>query len=109
MISEPGFAGLGNGCLQDILFNARIHPRRRVASLQPDEERALYDAMRDTLQRMVDGGGRDIERDLYGKPGGYLCQLNGRSNGTPCRRCGTHIEKIQYLGGASYFCPQCQR
>jgi formamidopyrimidine-DNA glycosylase len=23
--------------------------------------------------------------------------------------CGTKIEKIQYLGGACYFCPRCQQ
>jgi len=25
-----------------------------------------------------------------------------------CIKCGSSIEKIQYLGGASYFCPKCQ-
>ena len=25
-----------------------------------------------------------------------------------CPECGTQVEKIQYLGGACYFCPDCQ-
>jgi formamidopyrimidine-DNA glycosylase len=28
--------------------------------------------------------------------------------GNPCPACGSKIEKIQYLGGACYFCPHCQ-
>lgn len=28
--------------------------------------------------------------------------------GQPCPTCGTPVEKIQYLGGACYFCPRCQ-
>ncbi|MBM3501476.1 MAG: endonuclease VIII, partial [Armatimonadetes bacterium] len=26
----------------------------------------------------------------------------------PCPECATPIEKISFLGGACYFCPQCQ-
>jgi hypothetical protein len=50
----------------------------------------------------------DEERDLYDRPGGYSRILNAKAKGEPCPVCGTTIEKIQYLGGASYFCPKCQ-
>jgi formamidopyrimidine-DNA glycosylase len=108
MISKPGVWGVGNGCLQDILFHAHIHPKRRALDLSPAERRALYDATRETLQQMVALGGRDGEIDLYGQPGGYRRILSSETAGKPCPECGTPIEKIQYLGGASYFCPKCQ-
>ncbi|OGO06295.1 MAG: hypothetical protein A2Y73_00820 [Chloroflexi bacterium RBG_13_56_8] len=108
MISEPGIAGVGNGYLQDILFRAKIHPRRRVTDLSQAERRALYDATRETLMQAIELGGRDTERDLYDRPGRYEKILDSSSKGKPCPRCGTEIEKIQYLGGASYFCPGCQ-
>ena len=109
LISEPGVWGMGNGCLQDILFHARLHPRRRAVETTETERRALYDAIRSTLQKMVDLGGRDSEIDLYGHPGGYQRILDSRSAGQPCPECGTTIEKIQYLGGACYLCPTCQK
>ena len=57
---------------------------------------------------MVAQGGRDGEIDLFGQPGGYRRILSSETAGKPCPECETPIEKIQYLGGASYFCPKCQ-
>jgi formamidopyrimidine-DNA glycosylase len=108
IISKPGILGVGNGYLQDILFRAKIHPRRRMVNTAEDERQALYQAIRETLQQAVDLGGRDTERDLYDRPGGYRRILDSRSVGQPCPECGTPIEKIQYLGGAAYFCLGCQ-
>ena len=99
---------MGNGCLQDILFRARLHPRRKVVDIADDEQRALYDAIKRTLNQMIDLGGRSSEVDLYGNKGGYVRILDSKTKGTPCPECGTTIEKIQYLGGACYFCPTCQ-
>ena len=31
------------------------------------------------------------------------------SVGQPCTACGTTIEKASYLGGAVYYCPNCQK
>jgi formamidopyrimidine-DNA glycosylase len=101
--------GVGNGCLQDILWNARLHPRRPVAGLSEAEKRALYDSTCSVLQEMTALGGRSSKRDLYNNPGGYQAILSAASSGAPCPRCGSSIEKIQYLGGASYFCPDCQK
>ena len=108
MISEPGVLGVGNGCLQDILWHARIHPRRRAADLSRAEQRRLYAATRESLREMVEGGGRDSDRDLYGCPGGYTRILHSKVVGQPCPRCSAPIEKASYLGGAVYSCPKCQ-
>jgi len=109
MISEPGVWGVGNGYLQDILFRARIHPRRRAAQLSLHERRALYHATRDTLHMATAQNGRDSERDLFNTPGSYARILDSDKVGKPCPQCGEAIEKISLLGGASYYCPQCQK
>jgi formamidopyrimidine-DNA glycosylase len=108
MTSQPGIWGVGNGCLQDILFNTRLHPRQRMRELTAEQERSLYTATRQTLQQMADCNGRDSERDLFNRPGDYPRLLDSKKVGTPCPRCASPIEKISYLGGACYFCPQCQ-
>ena len=108
IISEPGVWGVGNGYLQDILFRAKIHPRRRASDIVEEERRALHKAIRETLKQAVDLGGRDTERDLYNRRGGYRRIMDSKSVGKPCPECGTPVEKIQYLGGACYLCPSCQ-
>ena len=108
MISGPSTPGIGNGYLQDILFKAKIHPKRIVADVSDSEARDLYEAIRETMQQAIELGGKDEERNLYNERGGYSRILNSRAKGNPCPVCGTLIEKIQYLGGASYFCPSCQ-
>lgn len=108
MISKPGVWGVGNGCLQDILFRARLHPRHPAAALTAAQRRGLYDSIRATLQQAVNLGGRDSEADLYGCAGGYARLLDSSKAGQPCIHCVSPIEKDQYLGGAVYFCPRCQ-
>ncbi|MBI3923263.1 MAG: hypothetical protein HY318_17715 [Armatimonadetes bacterium] len=108
MISKPGVLGVGNGCLQDILWRAKVHPRRRAVDLTKAEQRRLYAALRESLQKMVEGGGRDSDYDLYDHPGGYRRVLHSKVVGQPCSRCSAPIEKASYLGGAVYFCPKCQ-
>ena len=108
LITDPGVWGIGNGCLQDILFCARIHPRRRAAEINPAEQHTLYAAIQDTLTEMVDLGGRDSERDLHDRPGRYTRIMDSKTAGQRCPTCGTPIAKIQYLGGSCYLCPTCQ-
>ena len=109
VITDPGVWGVGNGYLQDILFRAKIHPRKRSIDITETEKRALYKAIRTTLKQAAESGGRDTERDLYNNPGRYQRILDSKKVDQPCPECGTPIEKIQYLGGASYFCPDCQK
>ena len=88
---------------------AKIHPKRLVADIDDIEEsRKLYDAIKETMEQAIELGGRYDERDLYNNPGRYIRILDSKTRGKPCPECGTPIEKIQYLGGASYFCSSCQ-
>jgi formamidopyrimidine-DNA glycosylase len=101
--------GLGNGILQDILYNARIHPKRKVATLTDIEKDALFSSIKSTLQEITTHGGRDTEKGLFGKPGGYRTRLSKNTVGQPCPLCGGMIIKQPYLGGSIYFCDGCQR
>jgi len=100
--------GLGNAIAQDILFNAALLPRRSLSELSGGQRRDLYAAILDTLQAIAAQGGRDDETDLFGCPGGYVRLMDTRAVGRPCPRCGGAVQKIQYLGGACYFCAGCQ-
>ena len=105
MATEQRIPGLGNGVLQDILFKSRIHPKRRLATLGDAELGRMYSSVKSTLRDMADRGGRDTEKDLLGKPGGYKTLLSKNTFAEPCPGCGGAIVKEAYLGGAVYYCP----
>lgn len=109
LASEQRIPGLGNGVLQDILFGAEISPKRKIFSLTDAEKAVLFRSVKETLQAMTDGGGRDTETDFFGRRGGYRCLLSKNTFGLPCPRCGGEIRKESYMGGTVYYCPECQR
>jgi len=109
LATEQRIPGLGNGVLQDILYNAGIHPKRKVATLTAAEREALYHSVKSTLKEMTEQGGRDTTRDLFGKPGGYKTKVSQNTVGKPCPVCGGMIIKQPYLGGSIYFCAGCQK
>jgi formamidopyrimidine-DNA glycosylase len=107
LTQEQIIPGLGNSIAQDILFRAGLHPKRLITELKRDERRVLFDTIGAVLNEVIACGGLYDEVDLYGKPGGYVRLMDKNSAGWPCRRCGTTIQKAQFLGGACSFCPQC--
>lgn len=108
LATEQRIPGLGNGVLQDILWQCRIHPKRKMGTLSQEGIEEMFQAVKQTLREMTLKGGRDTERDLFGCFGGYATIASKKTLGKPCPRCGAPIEKSSYLGGAVYFCPDCQ-
>lgn len=108
LATEQRIPGLGNGVLQDILWLARIHPKRKMNELSAAQVGAMFSAVKDGLRQMVDGGGRDTERDLFGELGSYRTVMSKNTVGTPCPACRNEIRKEAYMGGSVYYCPRCQ-
>jgi formamidopyrimidine-DNA glycosylase len=108
LATQQRIPGLGNGVLHDILWTARIHPKRKVGDLSEPEFNELFKAVKGVLAAMAEQGGRDTERDLFGQPGGYRTILSKNTLEQPCPRCNGAIRKEAYLGGAVYYCPGCQ-
>jgi len=108
LATEQRIPGLGNGVLQDILFHAGIHPKRKIKTLSEKELDGLFRSVKNTLAEMMRLGGRDTEKDLFGSAGGYRTLLSKNTVGKPCPVCGADIQKAAYLGGAVYWCSICQ-
>jgi formamidopyrimidine-DNA glycosylase len=110
LLNQKNIAGIGNVYIQDILFNAKIHPKRKIPSLKEAEIEALYNSIKSVLNKSVKLGGLAYEKDFYGNKGGY-----GKDQfkiaykpGQPCPICQTSIEKIKTGSTSSYICPNCQ-
>lgn len=109
LATEQRIPGLGNGVLQDVLFNANIHPKRKKSTLSDFEKSELFHSLKVTLNNMTDNGGRDTEKDLLGQNGRYKTILSKNTVNHPCPNCGNQVIKEAYLGGAIYYCPVCQK
>ena len=110
LLNQRFLGGLGNIYADEILFEARIHPKaRRIGA---NRATALYAAMLDVLRRAISLGGSSISDyvDARGRKGTFQRhhQAYGRA-GLPCPRCGTPIRKIVLAQRGTHFCPRCQR
>jgi len=108
LATEQRIPGLGNGVLQDILWNARVNPRKKLEALDNKEFTKLFKCVKSTLLAMREQGGRDTEKDLYGNKGGYKTILSANTLKDPCPACGSSIIREAYMGGNIYYCPVCQ-
>ena len=109
LATDQRIPGLGNGVLQDILWTAKIHPKRKMGELSNKEITTMFNDVKSVLRKMATQGGRDTERDLFGRPGGYKTVLSKNTVGKGCPVCRTKIKKEAYMGGSIYYCPKCQR
>ncbi|HEX8932275.1 MAG TPA: bifunctional DNA-formamidopyrimidine glycosylase/DNA-(apurinic or apyrimidinic site) lyase [Patescibacteria group bacterium] len=112
LMEQRKVAGIGNIYANDALYLAKIHPKRKAASLTDQEIKQLFIAVETVLQKGIKTGGaseRDYVNAIGGK-GSYQKYFQVyKKTGQPCRRCGTIIERITQGGRGTFFCPICQR
>lgn len=109
LATEQRFVGLGNGVLQNILWEAALHPKAKVSSLSSADLERLYHTIQSTLKEMIRQGGRDTETTLLGEKGRYET-LNTRFQAKKtCPRCKASFTKEAYMGGSIIYCPECQQ
>lgn len=108
LAAEQRFPGVGNGVAQDILFAAGLHPKRKISTFSGFEKDKLLICIKEVLHDMAAGGGRDTEKDLFNRKGGYKVLMSKDSVADGCPKCGGQIVKETYLGGSVYYCPSCQ-
>ncbi len=108
LLKQEHIAGIGNYYIQDILFQARLHPMRAALSLTVEEQQRLYDAIRDRFALALAQGGAWYENDLYDEPGRFREMLIGYKEGQPCPQCHTPIQKIKTGSTSGFVCPVCQ-
>jgi formamidopyrimidine-DNA glycosylase len=110
LLDQKNIAGIGNVYVQDILFNAKLHPKRKIPSLTAGELDALFNSIKLILRKSTEMGGLAYEKDFYGNKGGYgpkQFQIAYKP-GKPCPICQTPIQKIKTGSTSSFICPNCQ-
>jgi formamidopyrimidine-DNA glycosylase len=101
--------GLSNSLFQDIIYRAKLHPKRKASELNKGEKRSLFDAIRFVLKERIRLNGKDQFSDLYHKQGGYVPAMGSNMKNQKCPTCHTMIEELSLGGGKVFVCPSCQK
>lgn len=111
LLDQRCIAGIGNIYADEACHRARIHPKRRLGSLDAKERLALAKAIQTVLTESIAQRGTSAHTymDTEGIRGGFLSLLRvyGRT-GKPCRACKTPIEKFRLVQRGTHVCPACQ-
>jgi formamidopyrimidine-DNA glycosylase len=99
-------SGIGNAYADEILWDAKLHPKRRVGSLSPEELSRLYRSLRSVIATGLAEVERAMPAQLGEKPRAHL-KVRGRA-GTPCPRCGTTLMRRRKGLDDVDLCPTCQ-
>ena len=110
LLDQKNIAGIGNVYVQDMLFNAKIHPKRKIPTLTNTEIDALHKSIKSVLNESIELGGLTYEKNFYGNKGGYGAKQFkiAYKPGKPCPTCKTTILKIKTGSTSSFICPNCQ-
>lgn len=105
LMDQSLLAGIGNVYSDEILYQARLHPKTPIADLDDRTIDRLHRVMRRVLRTAVDkgAGAEDVERRV---PRTWL--LPHRRAGERCPRCGGRIAALKLQSRHAYFCPGCQ-
>jgi formamidopyrimidine-DNA glycosylase len=98
-------SAIGNAYADEILFEARIHPKTLVSQLDGSDLRRLHAAIRAVLA----WGIQEVERTgapIQKKVREHLRVRNRK--GEACPRCGATIRREGVRGHDVFFCPRCQ-
>jgi formamidopyrimidine-DNA glycosylase len=112
LLDQKVVSGIGNIYADEILYDARLHPRRKANTLSEGEWKDLYDAIRSNLAAGVEHRGTTVRlyRDVLDRPGEHQNYLRVfEKQGQPCPGCEGEVVREKVSGRPSHFCPECQR
>ena len=99
-------SGIGNAYADEILWDAMLHPKRRIGSLSQEEISRLYGSLRSVVANGLSQVEAAMPAELGKKPREHL-RVRGRA-GTPCPRCGAVIIRRRKGLDDVDLCPKCQ-
>ena len=113
LMDQKLIAGIGNIYADEILFDAKIHPKKLASSLNNEEVKVVYGSIRDILKLALQSRGTSTSdyRDAKGKKGSYgdIRKVYRRTGEACPYECGGKVERISIGGRGTHFCPSCQK
>ena len=105
--NQAFLAGVGNAYSDEILFEARLLPLRRRASLKPEEEQALFESIPAVLRRATEAILANPKYEESKQDRSFMSvHMKG---GKKCPRCGHVISQLGSNREPTNFCRGCQK
>lgn len=109
LMDQKFIAGIGNLYSDEILFYARVRPKRRVGEIAEKEMEEIFKGIKMILKKAIEYRGTGGSyRDIYGRIGNYIKFL-AVYHRARCPRCRTSIKTIKIGGRSGHYCPKCQK
>ncbi|MCF7925517.1 MAG: Fpg/Nei family DNA glycosylase [Candidatus Izimaplasma sp.] len=108
LLNQSYISGIGNYYIHDILFLAKLHPKRTIPSLTLHEKEQLYHAIQAELKNAYQQNGSFYEEDIFQQKGNFKADKVAYKEDELCK-CQHVIKKIKTGQTTSYFCPNCQK
>lgn len=111
LLDQSFIAGVGNIYADESLWRSRLHPLRSANTLNTDQERRLYEAIRGVMGEAVARRGSSIDEYTAPEGDGEMQEhLDAyQRTGLPCHRCGRPIRRLVLAQRGTHFCSWCQR
>jgi formamidopyrimidine-DNA glycosylase len=104
--NQEFLAGVGNAYSDEIMFEAKLLPLRRRATLKPPEEEALFEAIPVVLKRAVEAILANPNYEESKQDRSFMAvHMKG---GKTCPRCGHRISQLGSNREPLNFCRGCQ-
>lgn len=109
LLDQSVIAGLGNIYAAEILFLAKIDPRKQADKLKLEEIDDIVKQTKLVLMEAIKHNGTTISdyRSVEDKSGEFQNFL--KVYGKKTCECGEKISKIKQAGRSTYFCGKCQK
>lgn len=106
LLDQGLVAGIGNIYANEALYEAGIHPERRVRDIKPVEWPKLWKAVRNVLETSIGYGGTSDNTyiNVEGKRGDYLAHAHVYHKKV-AQPCGHEVVRKKIAGRTAHFCP----
>jgi formamidopyrimidine-DNA glycosylase len=112
LLDQKVVSGIGNIYVDEILYRARLHPRRKANTLSGEEWKGLHAAIIENLAAGVEHRGTTVRlyKDVLNRPGEHQNYLRVfEKHGKSCPGCEGKVVREKVGGRPTHFCPSCQR
>ncbi len=114
LLDQGIVSGLGNIYVCEVLFRAKINPKRKAGQLSSTRIASLVPIIREVLSEAIEAGGSSLKdyRQADGELGYFqhVFRVYDRES-EPCLSdgCNGTISRFVQSGRSTFYCPQCQR
>lgn len=102
LMRQDLLCGIGNIYSDEICFQARLHPKKKIAQLGEDELKTFFESIQSVLETAIECGA-----DPGKLPDAFI--IPQRKKDGDCPGCGGTVQRLKISGRSAYYCARCQQ